>query len=332
MTLKDIAKLANVSVATVSRTINNSDSVSPETKARIRKIIRENGYFPNYIGKQLRQAKSNKILALLPTITNSFYSEILRGIEDYASKSGYTVLMCDTRFDAQIEQQCLNLLLTQQVDGVISFLSTLPDQVLQDIASNYPYVQCCEVSPNVACPKVTIDNYQAAYDAVSYFLRKGYRRIGLITGSLYPYACAARNRGYYAAIQAGGVPVIDELIISSDFSYSGGFDACRQLFSLSNKPEAIFAFSDTLAIGATRALNELGIHAGIDVEVIGFDDDSVSAFNTPPISTISQPRYEFGTSATELLLEKIQDFTCVNKNIVFPHRLIHRNSTVPQQE
>lgn len=329
MTLKDIARLANVSVATVSRTINNDNSVAPDTQERIRQIIQETGYVPNYMGKQLRQARTNKILVLLPTIINSFYSEILRGIEDFAYEKEYSVLVCDTSFDTKIEKRYLDLLLTRQVDGVISFLSKMPDTTLQEIADHYPYVQCCEVSPNVSCPKAAIDNFQAAFDATTYFLQKGYRRIALITGTLYPYACAARDRGYRAALESAQVPVLDELIVSTDFSYSGGAEACRQLFSLPQKPDALFTLSDTMAVGAMYTLDNMGIRAGEDVEIIGFDNDDISEFHTPTISTISQPRYEFGQSATELLFEKIKDLKTVNKNIIFPYQLIHRKSTRP---
>lgn len=329
MTLKDIARLANVSVATVSRTINNDSSVAPETQARIKQIIRETGYFPNYMGKQLRQARTNKILVLLPTIINSFYGEILRGIEDFAYEREYSVLVCDTRFDDKVEKRCLELLLTRQVDGVISFLSKLPAETLQEAAQHYPYVQCCEVSADVLCPKATIDNFQAAFDATTYFLQKGHRRIGLITGTLYPYACAARNRGYRAALEAAQLPVLDDLIVSADFSYFGGAEACRRLFSCSNKPDALFALSDAMAVGAINTLEHMGISAGRDIEVIGFDNDDISEFYTPTISTISQPRYEFGQSATELLFEKIKDLKSVDKNIIFPYQLIHRSSTTP---
>lgn len=329
MTLKDIARLANVSVATVSRTINNDGSVTPETQERIRQIIHETGYVPNYMGKQLRQARTNKILVLLPTISNSFYGEILRGIEDFAYERDYSVLVCDTRFDAKVEKRCLDLLLTRQVDGVISFLSKMSDSVLQKVAAQYPYVQCCEVSANVSCPKAAIDNFQAAFDATTYFLQKGYRRIALITGSLYPYACAARNHGYRAALDAAKVPINDDLIVSTDFSYSGGAEACQKLFSLPQRPDALFALSDTMAVGAMYTLERLGVHAGTDIEVIGFDNDDISEFHTPTISTISQPRYEFGQTATELLFEKIKNLSMVNKNIIFPYQLIHRSSTHP---
>lgn len=331
MTIKDIARLAGVSVATVSRTINNDSTVHPQTRTRIQDIIARTGYVPNYVGKQLRVSKSNKILVLLPTITNSFYSDILCGIEDAAYQNGYSVIIFSTRFDAAIERRGIDMLLTRQVDGVISFFSQMtPETFSKSIANVCPFVQCCEIIAEYQCPKVTIDNAKAAQDAISYFVHNGRRHIAMIGGSLYPFAAEGRERGYHSALAGTELSEDSSLMVRSDFSAAGGYNACRELFSHSVKPDAVFAFSDIMAVGAIRYLNEQGIHVGSDVEVIGFDDDSISGFYTPTISTVMQPRYEFGTTATNLLFEKIANVTTVDKYIVFPHRLIHRESTNPR--
>lgn len=328
MNIKDVARIAGVSAATVSRAINNSDSVTRETKSRIMKIIEETGYVPNLVGRNLRQSKSQKLLAIIPDISNSFYTEILRGVNDVSDLFGYDLLLSTSYFNEKAERKALELLYTKQIDGVISLMSCLTPGEVETVAQSFPYVQCCEYSEDVPVTYVTIDNIRAAYDAASFFLQRGHTELAMISGRLYPMACKNREGGYQKALAEYGCACKDSRIVISDFSFQGGYDACRQLFSnAKTPPTALFVTSDTMAVGAIRFLQDAGIRVPEDVEVIGFDNNELAEFNNPTLSTVAQPRYEMGRTAAELLIKKIDRPDTLNSAVILPHQLIFRNST-----
>ena len=328
MNIKDIAKIAGVSTATVSRAINNSDSVTRETKQRIQKIIEETGYIPNLVGRNLRQAKSNKLLAIIPDISNSFYTEIIRGINDVSDALGYDLLISTSYFSEKAERKALELLSTKQVDGVISFVSLLPPAEIEVLAQSFPYIQCCEYSESIPVTYVAIDNLKAAHEATSFFLQRGHRNIAMISGQLYPMACKNRELGFRKALTDYGCPLPPQNIAISDFSFQGGYNACRQLFSgNSTPPTALFITSDTMAIGAIRFLQDSHIRIPEDAEIIGFDNNELAEFNNPALSTVAQPRYEMGRTAADLLMKKIERPDTLNAAVILPYRLIFRNST-----
>ena len=328
MNIKDIVKIAGVSTATVSRAINNSDSVTRETKMRIQKIIEETGYVPNLVGRNLRQAKSKKLLAIIPDISNSFYTEIIRGVNDVSDALGYDLLISTSYFSEKAERKALELLSTKQIDGVISFMSLLPPEEIDSLAQNFPYIQCCEYTEQIPVTYVAIDNLKAAYEATSFFLKKGHTNIAMISGQLYPMACKNREIGFRRALADYGYSTSAQQIISSDFSFQGGYTACSQLFSSGGiAPTALFITSDTMAIGAIRFLQDNHLNVPNDVEVIGFDNNELAEFNNPALSTVAQPRYEMGRTAAELLMKKIERPDSLNATVILPHRLIFRSST-----
>lgn len=331
MNIKEVAELAGVSVATVSRAINNS-SVTPETRNKILQVIEETGYIPNLTGRNLRKSKSNKLLAIVPDISNDFYAEILRGIKDVSDSFDYNLLFVTTNFNEFAERDALELLSTKQIDGVISFFSSLPQEDVKTITSKFPYVQCCEATDGVLLTKVTIDNLQAGYDATSYFLKKGHRNIAMISGQLYPMACRNREAGFKRALLESDIDPKNRKIELGDFSYRGGYEACKKLFSSENPPTALFAASDSMAIGAIRFLQDHGVKIPDDVEVIGFDNNEIAEFNNPPLSTVAQPRFEMGRMAAELLMKKIEDKNAIPASVILPHELIFRASTGKQDE
>lgn len=328
MNIKDVARIAGVSAATVSRAINNSDSVTRETKSRIMKIIEETGYVPNLVGRNLRQSKSKKLLAIVPDISNSFYTEILRGVNDVSDQSGYDLLISTSYFSEKAERKALELLYTKQIDGVISFMSCLPADEVDTLTQSFPYVQCCEYSEEASVTSVSIDNQKAAYDATEFFLKKGHRNIAMISGRRYPMACKNREYGFKRALSDYGYQAESCQIEISDFTFQGGYDACKRLFSgVKALPSALFITSDTMAVGAIRYLQNEGIKVPDDVEIIGFDNNELAEFNNPTLSTVSQPRYEMGRTAADLLLKKIERASALNVTVILPHQLIFRNST-----
>lgn len=327
MTIKDIAKLAGVSSATVSRVMNEDSGVSEKLKQKVQQVIQETNYVPNTVGRNLRKSKSDMILVILPTLSNPFYSKILKGIEERATQQGYGILISVTHLSVKTEKKYLKMLQTKQVDGVISFFSKLDVEELNEITSEYPFVQCCEYTNGAKLPYVMIDNQKAAYEAVSYFIKKGHRKIGMISGSFYESSEQAREQGYKEALANVNMEFNPDYICKSNYKPESGMESCKALLNLSEPPTAILTVSDTLAIGAIKYLKQIGMKAGQDVEVIGFDNASITRVYDPTISTVSQPRYNIGTIAVDLVLEKLNDIKGVNKGVILPHQLILREST-----
>lgn len=331
MTIKDIAKLAGVSVATVSRVINEDTSVAEKLREKVLQVIKETNYVPNTVGRNLRKSKSDMILIMLPTLSNPFYSKILKGIEESASRQGYGILISVTHHDAKTESKYLEMLQMKQIDGVISLFSTLSIEELNKLASKYPIVQCCEHTEGAQLPYVMIDNKRAAYEATKYFISRGHNRIGMISGSYYESSEKAREQGYKDAILDANLIFDTSYIVKSNYKPESGMEMCKNLLSLPEAPTAILTVSDTLAIGAIKYLKSKGIKVGKEIEVIGFDNASITRVYDPSISTVAQPRYDLGTVSVDLLIEKINNFKAVNKGIILPHTLILRESTCREE-
>ncbi len=327
-TLKDVAKLAGVSVATASRVLNNNKNVSPENHQAIMQAMKTLNYTPNYLGRSLRMSSSKKILVLLPTLSNQFYSRVVLGIEDVANMHNYNVIVASTHAVHATEDNYLNLLFTRLVDGLILFSTTQSESRLNEIAACYPVVQCCEYKNGTNLSRVTIDNTSAAYDATRHLLDCGHTKIALIAAGDTPGTSADRLSGYRKALDDAGIPFQPEYVVHANYSPYLALDACEELMCLNNPPTAIFCISDGMAIGAMRKLSEMGKRVCEDVALMGFDNTSITEFYTPSITTIAQPRYEIGKTAMELMLKKLVDVNSRTEFITMPHKLIVRQSTV----
>ena len=327
MTIKDIAKKAGVSTASVSRVINSAANVSEELHNKVMAIIEDLEYKPNSIGKQLRTSKSEKILVLLPTMSNPFYSKVIEGIESKCNSLNYGTLLACINANNNQEKKYIELLTTKQVDGIISFFSTLDVEHINKLAESFPLVHCCEYLEDTIAPYVCIDDEKAGYDAVSYLISIGHEKIGMISGCHSNGSAYRREYGYRRALEKAGIPFKESFLVKSSYDYKGGEESCKKLFSIQEPPTAIFAVSDPIAIGAIKYLNSQGIIVGKDVDVMGFDNSSISEVFTPTLSTVSQPRFELGEIAVELLMDKITNLNSVNKSVLLSHKLILREST-----
>jgi LacI family repressor for deo operon, udp, cdd, tsx, nupC, and nupG len=327
MKIKDVAKLAGVSVATISRVLNDDPKVKEETRDRVKEVIFKSGYTPNIIGRDLRTSRSNRILVIMPTASHTFYSIRLEGIEKRSEEFGFTVLLGVTNFEVELERKYIKMLMTKQVDGAISLLSMLPTDELSNIARRRPLVQCGAYTLNADISYVTIDHKKAAYEAVSYLISKGHKKIAMISRELDVSFVILRDAGYIEALSDGGVKYRPEYVVKRKTNeYFEGLSAGEELFSLPDPPTAVFT-NDSYAVGLLKYLVNKGVKVGTDVEVIGFDNWTISEFLTPSLSTVAQPRHQFGIIATDLLKKKIEDIHCVNEKIFLPHELILRDST-----
>lgn len=328
-TIKDVARLSGVSVATVSRVINNENNVLKETKERVEAAVRDLNYSPNLLGRNLRRLETKKILVILNTISNQFYSRVVRGIEECAIKEGYTVMVCMTHGDKLIEAQHLNLLKTKLVDGAV-FLTVESDvQTLMKELAGVNVVQACEPNPDFDTPQVSIDNENAAFEAVSYLIKKGHRKIAYFgAGDIY-ISSVSRSRGYRRALVENGIEINELWSFSEGFSFNSGIRAANLLLK-GEMPTAIFCASDSCAAGAIKTLGQNGIYTPQDISVMGFDDTQLSQIYMPSITTTRQPQYQIGYKAMELLLKKMtgenhnQSSAC--EKIILKHEIIERES------
>jgi alanine racemase len=329
MNIKDIAKLAGTSPATVSRIINNDVRVSREMREKVLDIIQKNKYKPNSIGRSLRSRNSKKLLMLLPTIENPFYSDIVNGFEEFARKNGFSVLFAVTNRQVENERLYYDVLFTHQVDGVATFIPTISAAEINKIAREYPFVGCCwRGYADIDVSYVCIDNEKAVMDMMRYLIKLGHTRIAALNGD-YPERAyeRERERGYLRGLEEAGIPFRPEYYIPCDYGFKAGYAAARHLMSLKEPPTAFFALADDRAAGVVKFLNENGYKPGVDVDVAGFDDLQVAEISTPAITTVAQPRYDLGRESAQLLLSRIEDNAQPNKGVILAHKLIIRDST-----
>ncbi|MGB9678422.1 MAG: LacI family DNA-binding transcriptional regulator [Thermoanaerobacteraceae bacterium] len=327
-TIRDVALKAGVSVATVSRVINNSPSVSKHARENVLNAIKELNYYPNLLGRNLRRSKTSMILALMPNVSNPFYARIVKGIEDIGHKNGYSVMICNTESDINREKIYLELLKNRLADGVIFMAPVMNKDELTAIGESYPVVECCEYIEGAGVSYVSIDNFAAAYKAVKHLITLGHKRIGMISADNNFVSTIQREAGYKKAIEDAGNVFDEGLIKKGDYSFKSGLRISKQFLSLADRPTAIFAISDIMAIGAIRAIKEEGLKVPEDFAVVGFDDISFASMYDPMLTTISQPKYDLGCYAMELLLKQIKDGLKERENIILEHELIIRESTV----
>lgn len=327
-TIEEVAKLAGVSVATVSRVLNNSETVRPQTAEKVLSAIRELDYTPNQSARNLRRSESRVILTLAPNFSNPYYSRILTGIGDLAHNSGYSVLICNTNGEAANERHFLHLLDTHRADGAIFLACHGRHDWLRRYAETYPLVQCCEYVPELANPSVSIDNYAAAVETVNYLISLGHRRIAMLSADNEFISTSLRYKGYADALQQSGIPFDPELVFMADgdYSYTSGRREAEKLLHLENRPTAVFCVSDILALSVISRAGEMGLEVPRQLSVTGIDDVDYTTMFHPHLTTVSQPCYEMGQESLKLLLHMLRGGTAPKNRIFLPHRLTLRES------
>jgi len=332
LTLEEVAKMAGVSRATVSRVVNNPESVSPEYRERVQRVIAETGFLPNQAARTLASRRSNILGLIIPTATPSIFADpyvpaLIKGISHACNLNDYTLTLF--LFHSQEEQQQVyqRALGTGLLDGLIVAADKLHDPLVpQIIARQIPAVYVGR-PPDASQPSfVDVDNVAGAYMAVNHLLRLGYRRVATITGPLYSTAGVDRREGYLKALRARGQAVDEQLIIEGFFDHDSGYHAMRRLLSLPTPPDALFAASDSMAIGALQAITEAGLRIPDDIAVIGFDDLSLAASARPPLTTIRQPVLQTGTLAVETMIDLLRNGTEPPRHIVLSTELVIRET------
>lgn len=325
VTIKDIAKKANVAVSTVSYVLNNKKNVKPETKERILAAIREFDYHPRSVARSLKTKKTLTIGIVLPDITNLFFTETTRGIEDAANQYGYNVILCNTDKDPKKEMNYLSTLYSKDVDGIV-FLGSCFNYQLVESKADTPIIFINSKSGDNSF-SISIDDIKGGYIATKHLLEKRRSEIMFLTGSLSRSAFFKRMMGYIDALASEGRSYNELLVQQCDVSFQGGYDKIYSIFSRNTEIKSIFAVSDVIALGAIRALTDIGLKVPEDISVVGYDDISISAMFIPSLTTVRQPMYKMGQKAVELLVKRISDSTLKNQNIIVEPELIIRESS-----
>lgn len=329
-TIKDVARAAGVSTATVSRVLKETAPVSPDARARVLKAVAEVNYSPNVIARNLRRQETRTVFLVVRDMRNPFYLEVFRGVEAEARALGYNVLMGNTEDSVKRGGEYFRMLKARYADGMILMTGKLPPDAHEELRKGHPpVVVASEYFPGLDLPTVRIDNAAAAADAVRALVSLGHRRIAHITGPTPEVLSRDRRRGYLRAMREAGIGVEPLLTVRGDFTMDSGRRACRGLFRLDEPPTAIFCGNDEMAMGAINELRELGFDTPRDVSVVGFDDIVFAGAFHPPLTTIRQPRRDMGQAAMRLLSDLLAGRTVSSEPIVMPTELVIRKSTAP---
>lgn len=326
VTISDVAKLANVSTATVSRVLSNSGNVKKETTEKVLEAIQKLNYQPNVLARQLRKLETKTILVVVPDITNTFFSKILRGIERVAIENDYEVLLGDTGNDVERERGYLDILRQKKADGMILLTARLESHLLEEMAGEFPVVLACEYLEGSTIPTVSIDNISSARKATEYLINLGHRRIGFISGPLNVILSRDRLKGFRQAMEQHNIPMESFLVQEGDFSFESGYNMMMKFLALDQPPTAVFAANDEMAIGAIKAIKSKGLHVPDDISVVGFDDIKFASIYEPALTTISQPMFEIGKKAMELLIKLINKDQLERNQYILEDQLVIRET------
>lgn len=311
ITIKDIAKVAGVSHTTVYRALNDKPRISPSTKARIISIATECNYQPNVLAQSLVLGRSKTLGLVITTIVNPFYTELAKGIEDTARSLGYAIFLCSTNFDISLERLYIDMLRSRGVDGIIfTSAHTHDPNITRLVEEQFPVILVNRrLHGDPAMERtdyVVVDNISGGFLAVEHLIRIGHERIGVISGSSDSSAAVERLEGARKAFSEYGLNPADLLVVEGDFLKPSGYEAARGFLSLKDAPTAIFGVNDYMALGAYEAVLDAGLRVSEDIALIGFNNITFSSMKGIELSTIGQKKYEMGSIAVHILIDKIE--------------------------
>ena len=327
-TIQDVAKRAGVAPITVSRVINNSGYASEETRARVEAAVAELGYVPNRLARGLRSKQTQTLGLVLTDITNPFWTTVARGVEDAAEAEGFSVILCNTDESEAKQEAYLRVLLQKQVDGfILAPARSSAAAVTMIHKQNVPVVVIDRRVP-VDVDTVRCDSEGGAYRLTQHLLDLGHRHIAILSGSPEVSTAEDRVAGYKQALTDAGLPVDETYVFHREFTQTAGAEMTQQAMSLTPRPTAIFAVNNFIAIGALKALQEMGLRVPEDVALVAFDDLPQALVIDPFLTVASQPAYEMGRRATEVLLQRLAGEAEEGyQHIVLPTTLIVRQSS-----
>lgn len=329
ITIKEIARRAGVSTATVSRVINGLDGYKDDTREKVLAIIEETGYEGNGAAlKEYNRPKVDKLVAVLvPDLETNFYAKIITGIEAVAREKGYSVLISNTGKEGKDAYEDLDILIKRKVWGMVLVGIFLDDGLYEKLEkTKIPYILLSAMSYKYQVPYIKVDSFQAAYAAVTYLLGQGHTQIAMISGTSRN-GISNREMGYRKAISDAGLMVNDSRIVHGDFSFQSGKREMKKLLDGDKGITAVFAASDDMAVGAISAAYERCISVPKELSVIGYDNTKVAEMSNPPLTTIGQPLYEMGVTGMNVLIRYMETHEKPS-SVVMPFTLVERRSVL----
>ena len=327
--IKDVAREAGVSIATVSRVLNDIDVVNEDTKKKVLDAIKKLGYRPNIVARSLKTQRTKTIGILIPDISSQFYPEIVRGAEDVSNIYDYNVILCNSDFDPEKEKEYLRVLKEKMVDGIIYMSSSLSNEILEVINElNIKTILVETKDKEGTLPSVTIDNIKAVFDGTKYLINQGIKMpafIGVKEDAMN--AWGDRFTGYKKALEDSKIKVDEDLVYLSTMKVKSGYDGADKFLKSGKKFDAIVCASDEIAMGAINELRENGVKVPEEVSVIGFNNNYVSSIFYPKLTTISQPSYDMGSVAMRMLIKILNKKEIEETHYTLDYELIKRDSS-----
>lgn len=340
VTIRDVGRLAEVSVATVSAVINGRPAVSDELTKRVRHAIDALNYHPDFLARSLRMQRSQILGIVMPQFASSYYAEVLRGVEDVASRDGYSILVSNSRGDPEQERKEIFALISRRVDGILLATADPHFAYQRQFTRRFPLVLFDRFPPAFTGTIVATDNIGASFEATNHLIQCGHLRIAIIAGTKGISAADERVEGFRRAMSEGGLTVRQEYLKYGDFNMRGGWECALELMKLPSPPTAIFSHNYEMTLGLMRALAEMSVPSPQRVSILGFDDFvlgtdgfSWATMFSPKLTCVAQPSYEIGRRAAEALKKKIDqpegDDPSEEGFIRLPAELRIRESTAP---
>lgn len=328
VTIYDVAREANVSMATVSRVVNGNQNVKPSTRKKVLEVIERLEYRPNAVARGLASKKTTTVGVIIPDISNNIYAEAARGIEDIATMYRYNIILANSDQNEDKELSLLDTMLGKQVDGIVMMSDAVTPKLLQSMENSpVPIVLAGSIDESQKLPSVNIDYFQATYEAVNMLITNGHKRIAFVSGPLsYTINVKYKLEAYKKALKDAGLDVDESLIVAEDSTYDGGVEAWKELNQIENPPTAYFAGSDELAIGIIHAAQDHGIKVPEDIEVISFENSKLARMVRPQLTSVALPLYEIGAVSMRLLTKFLNKEKVEDQNVILPYRIEKRDS------
>ena len=333
VTIKEIANAAGVSIATVSKVVNGKDhNITPATRQRVLETINELNYVPNRIASSMITKNTYTIGLVIPDITNPFFPEVARGVEDYANQAGYHVVLCNSDNNLKKESTYIYMLQEKMVDGIIITSST--SSVREESARNYMKIGIPIITVDRDMKdfktqgKILVDNTKGAFEAVSYMIEKGYKKILHLSGSMNSTPSIQRFEGYKNALKYHNIDFDPDLYLEGTYDVEWGYEGIKKIMDKKIDFDSVFCGNDLIAIGAMKAIKELRFRIPEDIGIMGFDNIYIAGVVTPSLSTVNQPNYKMGYKAAELLINFIKNPSKPEDEVVLETELIIRESTL----
>lgn len=327
VTIYDVAREANVSMATVSRVVNGNPNVKPATRKKVHDAIERLGYRPNAVARGLASKKTTTVGVIIPDISSIFFAELARGIEDIATMYNYNIILSNSDQNKEKEIHLINAMLGKQVDGLVFMGGKITEDHIREFkTASVPIALAATVDETNEIPSVNINYEQAAYDATELLLSNHNERVAFVSGPEDTVINTQKLDGYKRAMNDHGLSP-DKWVVTGDYSYDSGIEAFEQLMNMEDKPSAVFVSADEMALGVIHGAQDSGMSVPEDLEVFGFDNTRLATMVRPTLSTVVQPMYDIGAVAMRLLTKFMNKEQVEDPNVILPHRIIERNST-----